>query len=67
MSKIKAVVYVTTSNFCKGKPYPDPKFAAFWDVIPWSLLKKCWHFKGPCFLQHHNTHRPSALTMDVAD
>lgn len=51
MSKIKAVAHVTTSDFCKRKPHHDPKYAAFWDVIPWSLVKKkCWHFRGPCCL-----------------
>jgi len=39
--------------------------AAFWDVIPWSLAKKkCWHFRGPCCLQHHNREHSSPICPD---
>ena len=65
MSKIKPVPHAITSDFCKGKPYPDPQFAAFWDVILRSLVKKkCWHFKGPCYLHHHNREHSSPTCPD---
>ena len=64
MPKIKALAHVTTSNFCKGKPYPVPKIDSFWDVIPWSLAKMCWHFRGPCCLQHYNREHSLPICSD---
>jgi len=60
---------VTTSDFHKGKPYPDPKFAALWDVIPWSLVKKSAGISedpAASNITTTNIHCPSALMMDAA-
>jgi hypothetical protein len=70
MSKIKAVAHVITSDFCKGKPYPDPKFAAFWDVILRSLVKKNASISkdhAASTITTENIHRPPALMMAAAD
>ena len=69
MSKIKPVAHVTTTDFCKAKPYPDPKFAALWHVIPYSLVKKSAGISensAASNITTENIHRPSALMMDVA-